>query len=241
MKYMLVNVGPGSLQVDLHTPNPSYNKKNLHRPGPVVALSIPRGESVDILPHFGGSVEKAHESVKYSRDALRLLKPNLLHTYVCDDDGKPVDMEKLFGIKEEAVSDHDKESPPAPKPSEDVTKPDMGQGAVLAAVDQHEAVAAGEASEPAAEETSEPAVEETGLLDDQGQEVAETTEETTEATPDNLTEIKGIGEATAQKLVEAGLTTFAAVAESGLDVLTEALGSKSKAKDAQKQAKKLVK
>ncbi|MGW8179797.1 MAG: hypothetical protein ACWGQW_13715, partial [bacterium] len=162
MKYMLVNVGPGGLQVDLHSPNPSYNKKNLHRPGPVVALSIPRGQSVDILPHFGGSVEKAHESVKFSRDALRLIKPNMLHTYVCDDDGKPIDMEKLFGI-ERAVTEEDKKSPPVPKPREDVTSPDMGQGAVLAAVDQHEAEAAGEAnSPPPAEEppAEEPPAEE---------------------------------------------------------------------------------
>jgi hypothetical protein len=54
-------------------------------------------------------------------------------------------------------------------PPEDVTQPDMGQGALLAAVDQHEAEAAGETSG-------------TGLLEDTGEEAGgeETTEETTE-------------------------------------------------------------
>lgn len=103
MKYMLVNVGPGSVQIDLHHPKPSYNKKNLHRPGPVVAINLPRGQSKDILPFFGGSLEEAHKCVKYSKDTIRSLRPDLVHAYVCGDDMKPLDVNALLSGKEEEV------------------------------------------------------------------------------------------------------------------------------------------
>lgn len=137
MRYMLVNVSQGNLQVDLHSPDSNHNLQTLHRPGKVICLNVKRGDSVDLLPYFEGSVEAAHASVKYSRDVLQLLRPNIMHTYVCDDDGVPVEIDKLFG--KETVDE---------KPLEDVTKPDMGQGAVLAAVDQHEAEMTGEANTP---------------------------------------------------------------------------------------------
>ena len=57
-------------------------------------------------------------------------------------------------------------------------------------------------------------------------------------TSDNLTLIDGVGEATAQKLHDAGLNTYTAIAGASLAQLNEVLGSKSK--DIQKKAKKLT-
>ena len=143
MRYMLVNVSQGNLQVDLRSPELSHNLRALNRPGKVISLNITRGESVDLIPHFDGSVEAAHASVKYSRDVLSLLRPHLMHTYVCDDDGTPIDIDKLLGkevIKKEVIKKEEIRR--------DVTKPDMGQSAVIAAIDQHEAEMTGEASSP---------------------------------------------------------------------------------------------
>lgn len=100
MRYMLVNVSGGNLQVDLHNPNKTHTQRSLNRMGPDVALRIPRGESVDILPHFGGSLEKAHTIIKYSRDVLRLLSPSQLCIYLCDDAGNQLDPDKLLGSKD---------------------------------------------------------------------------------------------------------------------------------------------
>ena len=97
MRYMLVNVSPGNLQLNLYSPNPRYKDVNLNRPGPTVALSIGRGKSEDILPYFNGSVELAHAAVMHSTDTLRTLKPNQLHIFLCDDNGKLLDVDKLFG------------------------------------------------------------------------------------------------------------------------------------------------
>lgn len=229
MRYMLVNVGPGSLQIDLYSPDPSYNKKNLHRPGPKIALNIPRGKSIDILPSFDGSIEKAHESIKYSRDTLKLIRPNLLHTYVCNDEGEPIDITKILNMKASEVDivedeeenqlnenqekDHTDENQEEDHPdenqeksqSEDITRPDMNQGAILAAIDKHEAEITGELI---------PRV-------------------------DNLTKIKGIGEAMEQKLYNAGFMTYASIAEANLDDLTKIVGYKSQ--EIQDQAKELAK
>jgi len=108
---MLVNVSGGGLQVDLHSPNQAHKSKTMNRPGPVCALSIKKGQAVDILPYFGGSVEKAHAAVKHSRDALRLIRPDRLHVYVSDDNGKPVDINALMGGKPV------QNAPPTPAPT----------------------------------------------------------------------------------------------------------------------------
>jgi hypothetical protein len=140
MRYMLVNVSQGNLQVDLRSPEMNHNANSLHRPGKVISLNIKRGESVNLLPHFDGSIEAAHVSVKYSRDVLNLLRPHLMHTYVCGDDGKPIEIEKLLG--KEPVEEKLK-----PK-LDDVTKPDLELAETLAAQDQFEAKKSGEANEP---------------------------------------------------------------------------------------------
>lgn len=183
--------------------------------GPVAAFSLKKGAAVDILPHFGGSIEKAHAAVKHSKDTLRALRPGVLHTHVCDDNGKPVDVEALLGGK--VVSK--KEVPAKPKPSEDVTRPDVDTSAVMAAQDQFEAQKTGEANPPPSE--------------DVGGEVVGTNE-------DEFTQMEGVGEATAQKLREAGYTTFASLAEASLDNLVEILGNSRIAKNVQKQAKKII-
>ena len=142
MRYMLVNVSTGNLQVDLRSPEIEYKNKNLNRPGKVASINIIKGDAVNILPYFDASVEKAHKSVKYSRDVLRLLKPTLLHIYVCDDEGQPIDIEKFFGKKESKKSE-----------KEDITKPDLELSEVLAAQDQFEAKKAGEVESDAEEKS----------------------------------------------------------------------------------------
>jgi len=142
MKYLLMNQSQGNLQVDLFSPTTTYKNRNLHRMAPVVSLNLKKGTSTDLLPHFGGSLEKTHECVKHSRDVLRLLRPDRLIVLVCDDDSNEIDVDALLGKipeKPEAVP----ESRPAEKSRlGDETKPDMGEGALLAAVDHHEAEAA---------------------------------------------------------------------------------------------------
>ena len=113
MRYMLVNVSEGNLPIDLHHPDVSYQRMKMRRLGPDVAISLPRGESIDILPHFKGSLERAHAAVKHSRDVMKLLNPNQLHIYVCDDAGTHIDIEKLLGY---AGSE---------KPVDVVVKPDI--------------------------------------------------------------------------------------------------------------------
>jgi hypothetical protein len=108
MKYKLVNLSTGNLQVNLYSPKKiNHNCETLNRPGPVVALNLKRGTAVDILQYFDGSVEKAHESVCYSRDVLRLFGPATLGLFVCDDDDKEIDPKAIIGTVsiEEEVKD----------------------------------------------------------------------------------------------------------------------------------------
>ena len=150
MRYMLVNVGSGSAQIDLHHPDKSYLRVKMHRLGADVALSIPRGESIDILPHFGGSLEKAHAAVKHSRDAMHLINPNLICVNVVDDAGNPIDVEKLLSVKgsEAPVVAPKPVAPPVAPPvrTEDATKPDVELSEAIAAQDQFEAAKRGEAN-----------------------------------------------------------------------------------------------
>ena len=147
MKYMLVNTSQGNLCIDLYKSKQTYKNENLHRVAPHVAISLGKGSAVDILPHFGGSLEEAHAAVKHSRDTLRMIRPDRLNIYVCDDEGNEVSVESVLGLKDpkEEKKKSKKESKEKPK-DEDATKPDMGQGAVIAAVDHHEAEAKGETS-----------------------------------------------------------------------------------------------
>jgi predicted flap endonuclease-1-like 5' DNA nuclease len=212
MKYMLVNVSPGNLQVNLFSPEPATpNRRKLHRMGPVVALALGKGMAEDILPHFEGSIEKAHAAVKHSRDTLNLLRPGMLHTYVCDDAGKPVDVDALLGKKVSKEPVEVAVPPPPPPRTEDTTQPVVD--AEQKARDADDAAAVGEAVATA---------EEGKAMDD-------------------LTTMDGVGEATAQKLTEAGLSSFASIAEASLESLEEVLGNAKSAKSVQKQAKKLAK
>jgi len=160
MQYLLINMSQGNLQVDLHDPERATLKKNqkLHREAPVISLNIKKGANVDILPIFDGSLEKTHECVKYSRDVIRALRPDRLNIFVCDDENKEIDIDALLGepkeVEEEApesvVTKPHKNEPQGEggaKSDEDATKPDMGEGAILAAVDQHEVEMRGEADE----------------------------------------------------------------------------------------------
>jgi len=122
MKYILVNTSPGGLQVALLSPNPTYNRKNLHRPGTILSVNIARGQVVDILGHFGGNVEAAHESVKFSPDILAYKRKNMLASYVCNDNGDKIDIDKLLGadpVVEIVESAPVKEETPVESDSED--------------------------------------------------------------------------------------------------------------------------
>ena len=103
MKYKLVNVSGSTIQVDLYDPSVTQQVNRMRRTGPVAALRLNAGESVDILPHFGGSLEKAHASIKHSRQILGHLRPDRLTAFVCDDAGHEVNIERLLsGISEVA-------------------------------------------------------------------------------------------------------------------------------------------
>jgi hypothetical protein len=106
MRYCLVNVSSGNLQIDLFSPDPvPYKQKNLHRMSPTVAVSLPKGSSVDILKYFENSVEKAHAAVKHSVDVLKLVRPGVLSVRVLDDDGKEIDPDALMGKKPKEESE----------------------------------------------------------------------------------------------------------------------------------------
>ncbi len=168
MRYMLVNSSPGNLQVDLYDPETSYNNRNLHRPGPVVALSLRKGQAQDILKYFEGSVEKAHKAVLHSRDSLKMFRPGMLYTYVCDDLGRPINVDVLLADNKMEYTDHPKEDPEVtnpdtsssatiaaqdhPEEDSEATNPDMSLSATIAAQDQFEAKKNGEANLPISEE-----------------------------------------------------------------------------------------
>jgi len=141
MRYMLVNVSEGNLPIDLHHPDVSYQRAKMRRLGPDVAVSIPRGESIDILPHFKGSIERAHAAIKHSRDILKLLNPNQLHIYVCDDAGNRIDVDKLLSCE-------GSEKPVDVTHKDDTTRPDIELAQTLASQDQFEANKRGEANTP---------------------------------------------------------------------------------------------
>jgi len=201
MKYMLVNTGTGAVQVDLHNPNPAYNRKNLHRPGPVVAINIPRGEAKDILPYFNGNLEEAHKCVKHSKDTLKQIRPGLIHAYVCDDNMKPIDVDAVLSgktIKNEAS----KKSDP------DITKPSL-EPAVIAA------------EERKLVDTPPPPVETESSKEKEPD--PEPSEEK-EPDPEDLTILDGVGRSSSQKLHDAGYLTVASVATANVDDLKKIIG-----------------
>jgi predicted flap endonuclease-1-like 5' DNA nuclease len=74
------------------------------------------------------------------------------------------------------------------------------------------------------------------------QHAADQAESNKQLTPDNMTEIDGVGEALEQKLYEAGYKTYEALAEADKAGLAEISGiSDDMAKEIVKQAKKLAK
>jgi len=120
--------------------------------------------------------------------------------------------------KAEQVGAIDPNEPaPTPEPTGDLTTADLPQPPPV---------------EPTPEPTTEPTTD--GLPPPP----EDTTIPNVEVTPDNLTEIDGIGEATEQKFYEAGMKTYASIAESDTDKLAEIVGGKAKA--IKKQAKKLA-
>lgn len=65
---MLVNVSGANLPVDLHNPTKCHKHATMNAYGPEVAIRLLSGQSVDILPYYNGSLEKAHAAIKYSRE-----------------------------------------------------------------------------------------------------------------------------------------------------------------------------
>lgn len=146
MKYKLVNISEAALQIDLFDPTRQRNNGSMRRVGPEVVLSLDKGVSADILPYFQGSLERAHASVKFSKDVLQHVANKYLHIHVCDDGNIPVDIDKLLQADGSRIVI---ETPVVvPIQHEDTTKPDLEISAVLAAQDQFEAVKRGEANSP---------------------------------------------------------------------------------------------
>jgi len=150
---MLVNVAGSNLNVNLHNPEKPYYRVNMHRVGPEVSINLKRGESIDLLPFYEGSLEKAHAAVKHSSDVLKLIRPTQLCVYVCDDEGKKIDVEKLLKPVEEAEK----------KDLPDATREDIEVSAMLASQDQFEAEKAGEANPPPSAKSDEEKAESTKL------------------------------------------------------------------------------
>lgn len=103
MQYRLVNAGLGNLQINLYSPEISHKNVSLNRPGPTVALTIKRGESVDLLKYFKTPVE-ARASLYHSKDALAQLKPGTMYEYACDDNGNQVKSDELVRLCKENES-----------------------------------------------------------------------------------------------------------------------------------------
>jgi len=81
-----------------------------------------------------------------------------------------------------------------------------------------------------------------GPTEQQGVEAGEKTGEEIAGTPDNLTEIEGVGEATEQKLYAAGFLTYEVLAAADKDELAAIPGvSEDLAKEVIRQSKKLAK
>lgn len=191
MKYMLVNVSPSAVQVDLHHPKPQYNRKNLHRPGKVVSLNIQRGMSKDILPYFDGDLEEAHKCVQFSKDTLKNIRPDTLQVYVCDDGMKPLDVKALLGK------------------DDDATQPSL-EPAMIAAEERKRVDTPPQNPPP-----KDPRNEELDLI-----------------------AIKGVGESSKEKLIEAGYISVEYVAQANLDDLKEVLGNR--AEEAKESAQDLL-
>lgn len=98
MRFVLLNLTSSYLQVDIYNPEIKHRNRSLNRPGPALALRLRNGEARDILPHFG-SLEKTYRAIRYSKDVLRLLRPNQLHITVLDDDGNELDIDALMNRK----------------------------------------------------------------------------------------------------------------------------------------------
>lgn len=98
MRFVLLNLTSSYLQVDIYNPEIKHRNRSLNRPGPALALRLRNGEARDILPHFG-SLEKTYRAIRYSKDVLRLLRPNQLHITVLDDDGHELDIDALMNRK----------------------------------------------------------------------------------------------------------------------------------------------
>jgi hypothetical protein len=88
MKYLLMNFSDGNMQLNLHTPV-SNAKHGLHRGGPVLALKLERGHSVDLLKHFS-SLQEARAVLRASKDVLRVLQPGRLVECLVHDNGQQI-------------------------------------------------------------------------------------------------------------------------------------------------------
>lgn len=141
---MLVNVADGSVHVKLYDPNKPAS--GIRRVAPVIALNIDRGTSVDILPYFNGSLEKAHASVKHSTDLLDHITTRRLIIHVSDDNNNTVDIDKI--LKEQEARKPVETVPPPKGNSTEITRPDLELAKVLATQDQFEASKRGDANPP---------------------------------------------------------------------------------------------
>lgn len=159
MKYKLVNLSSGNLQINLYSPKKiNHNCETLNRPGPVVALSLKKGNAVDILPYFDYSLEKAHESVCYSRDVLRLFGPATLAIFICDDDNKPVDPKAIFGtLSEDEMTEEELEKMRVEKELEQVGADDRLRAEMALEAERKRAAEKEEAEAKAALESEEDA------------------------------------------------------------------------------------
>jgi predicted flap endonuclease-1-like 5' DNA nuclease len=230
MKYILTNTSSGALQINLHDPNPSYNKKNLNRPGPVVALNIPRGQSIDILPYFNNDIVKAHACMKFSRDTLTFVKPHMLHVRVCNDKNEVVDIDVLLGTEKFVEKPKVKEIPKIieiPK----VAEVEMVKATIKPEESYTPPVNKDDIEKITKLVEAEP-INMAKFLRADGEVPHNTNKE-----PDDLRKIKYVGSIVSQKLLDSGLDTYAKIAATDIDMLTGIVGQK--ALEIKKQAEEL--
>lgn len=144
MKYMLVNKCNSQLSLDLVDAEPTDNNRKLNRPGNKISITLPKGGAVDILKYFDGSVEKAHKSVKHSRDVLKLFRPDALHMFVANDKGEELDPDLLLMGKSKKKTSKKKSSakkkadkkkdPPKEEPKTEDNKEEPKSGGFLSTV-----------------------------------------------------------------------------------------------------------
>lgn len=198
MQYKLINVNRSDILVEIYDPKPSYKNRNLNRIGPMLALTVKGGSVIDLLPYFNGSLEECHNAVRYSKEIMKCLRPNMLRIYVCDNAGNKIDVDALLNTPKIADSE--------PKKKEDTLKP-------------QENAPPPRATTPTVELSPDDSTDMVEPSFDDTMPYAEG--------PDDLTTIKGIGKTLQQKLIDEGYDSYAKIASADPQKIKKVTGWKT--------------